>query len=315
MDKVKSKLINSVINNQFFCQTLANRTIKTIAPASHIENQSIAKLRTLKPLQLIIPKNLLSRSITYHANTDDIRFSLLKSALASRSSQDIIWALRGGYGSARLIERLLKLPKPSKEKLFIGFSDLTALHLFLSQQWQWKTIHGSVLTGLLDPSNNPNNYLKLAEIIAGKKTLQIEHLQPFNKQANLIKKIRGRLTGGNLSLIQTSIGTSWQIKSSGKIVFLEDTNEKGYQIDRMLNHLTQAGIFRNTKAIVFGDFGDDPQIDFALKRFALESVIPVFKTDQFGHRSNNFPLVYNSQATLIPIKNQKTSTLIMQLDE
>lgn len=297
-----TKKVNPVLQDPHFQQVFANRKIKLVAPASGFDPEKLQQLGSLKQLNIQIPDQLLSDDIIYHANNDEQRFQFLKDALFDKSKNTIVWSLRGGYGSARLIDRLKKLPKPKHEKVFIGYSDITALHLFLSQQWQWKTIHGSGLSAILSPDQDPQNFQKIADIISKKtSTLKINALMPLNKLAEKKRKISGRITGGNLSIIQTSVGTDWQIKADKKILFLEDTEMKGYQVDRILNQLNQAGVFKKTNAIIFGEFTNDGDefVNLALERFARDTHIPVFKTNQFGHGRVNHPLVYTVESDIV----------------
>lgn len=311
MEKEKNQPMNPVLLDPAFQQAFTNRKILLIAPASGIEPEKIQAIRTQTQLDIEVPNDIMVKAVPYHAQTDEQRFKFLKKALFTQSKKTILWTLRGGYGTARLIDKLENLPIPKQQKIFIGSSDITALHLFLSQRWGWHTIHGSGLSELTNVQKDPQNLLRIADIVAKRSTqAQINDLMPYNALAESTPKITGRLTGGNLSIIQTSLGTRWQIKTAGKIIFIEDVKEKGYKIDRALNHLRQAGIFAKAKAIVFGDFFDpaDEHVDFALKRFASEVNIPVFKTNQFGHGKMNYPLIYNSKSEIVD------STLKMKIE-
>jgi muramoyltetrapeptide carboxypeptidase len=313
----KKAEFNSALNDPHFQAALQPYTIQVVAPASGVDLDEVNALQSLKSLNIQIPRNLISNAITFHSNSDHERFRLLKKALISHQKNDIIWCLRGGYGSARIIDKLKTLPKPKTNKLFIGYSDITALHLFLSEHWGWKTVHGSVLVEILNSNKDPKNFYKLADIISRNVTeLTLEPLKPLNNLAMKSTKVSGRLTGGNLSIVQTSLGTDWQIKAAKKILFLEEVGEKGYQIDRSLNHLKQSGILNQTKAIVFGDCVDCKEDAFlALEWFSAETKIPVFKTEQFGHGKVNYPMVYNIKAEIVPIKDTKDFTLIMYLKD
>lgn len=312
----KKQEINAITQDKNFKEAFLNKTIDVVAPGSGTETKKIQMLQSLPCFNVNIPEKLVTNDIILHANIDAERFKFLKKSLFDNSKSKLVWCLRGGYGSARLIDALEKLPKPKNEKIFIGFSDVTALHLFLSQRWGWKTIHGAGLVEILNAEKDPTNFQKISEIISGKLVyLKINDLKPLNNQARRLKKISGVLSGGNISIVQSSIGTSWQIQTNGKILFLEDTGEKGYKIDRMLNHLKQAGLFRNIKAIVFGDFvnSEDNFVGFALERFALESNVPVFKSSQFGHGTMNCPLIYNSKSEIVFHHNNEDFSLIMHL--
>ncbi len=124
-----------------------NSTIDIIAPAGGISDPStLEKLKNLLGnWQLIsrISPDLFGPDLLC-ANSGEKRFQQLEEALTNTESH-AIWCLRGGYGCTRLIPYLLKLTAPKKCKLFIGFSDITALHLFLQQKWHWQTLHGPSL--------------------------------------------------------------------------------------------------------------------------------------------------------------------------
>lgn len=325
----EKKALNPVVYSSEFKEAIEDHPIRLIAPASGTDPIKIEQIRSFNHLNIQVPDNLMEENIAYHSNSDEVRYQQLKEALLDKSKKTVIWTLRGGYGTARLIDKLEKLPMPKQEKIFVGHSDITALHLFLTQRWNWKTIHGSGLAELVNPGKDPQNLQKIADIIAKKvKVAKLTGLKPINaaaqklipvskqgaKQGSKLKpvktqKISGRLTGGNLSIIQTSLGTPWQIKTAGKIVFLEDTGEKGYRIDRTFNHLRQAGLFKKAKAIILGDFTSpqDEHVETAIKRFAAELNIPVFKTEQFGHGKVNYPLLYQAKSEIV-LTNILTNT-------
>lgn len=287
--------------------------INVVAPASGADSKTLSDLKNIKALNLNMPAKCFSKGDSpFLASTDEIRFNCLKDALYNEAS-NIVWSLRGGYGSARLIPDLLKLSKPNKEKFFIGYSDITALHLFLSQEWGWKTIHGTNVAGLLKPEQDQGNFIKLAEILQGKvKQAVINDLAALNNVAKPTELVSGKLTGGNLTMVLSSIGTRWQIKTAGKILFLEDINVAPYQLDRALIQLKQAGLLENIKAIIFGTFDKDSKLTMlVLRNFATNLKVPVFKTDRFGHEKINDPIIYNTDSKIIG--NGEKFKLIMDL--
>ncbi len=304
--------LNVSLKESGFKQAFIGKKVIVVTPGSGIERHKIKKVKLLEKHLGFIRSYELSDVIPYHAHTDRYRFLQFKQALSGKSK--IIWSLRGGYGAARIIPELDKLPIPKNKKIFIGYSDNTALHLFLTQKWHWQTIHGEGLSGLLDPQKDPLNFIKIAEIINRQvKHAKINNLVPLNIAAQHINVISGSLTGGNLTLIQNSIGTSWQIKAKNKILFLEDVKEAGYKLDRTLTHLQQAGVFKYVKAIVFGNFVEgDQYVDLALTRFATECKVPVFKTHEFGHAIINYPLIYNSKSK-IKRQSKESYELVMQI--
>lgn len=279
--------------NAEFISATKGLKIHVVAPASGTTEPLMRDLYNIKNIELIIPRHCFDRPSAFHSNSDDIRFKCFKDAILDPTSR-IIWALRGGYGSAKIISELKKLPRPP-QKIFIGFSDNTALHLFLTQEWGWATIHGAGIVELLSPDKDRLNFVKLAKILTSKTHKpQISGLKPVNSIAQNALPIKGSLTGGNMTIVQTSIGTDWQIQAQDKIIFLEDVSIKPYQVDRGLLHLKQAGVFNKVKAIIFGNFDDDnKEVVEILKSFADNLNIPVFKTNRFGHRKINDPIIYN----------------------
>lgn len=127
---------------------------------------------------------------------------------------------------------------------------------------------------------------------------------PLNTLAEKSHTLHASVTGGNLCLVQTSLGTNWQVDARKKILFLEEVGERGYRIDRMLEQLQQANVFKGTRAIIFGDFleGEEPDgsslVNPVLKRFAQRLDLPVIQIKGIGHGHVNFPLPLGTKATL-----------------
>ena len=294
---------------------LNNVTIDLISPASKVPD--LQALTKIPNLNFNIPKNSKqATSLTFLSAGDKERFADLKEALYD-TPNNIIWCARGGYGSARLIDNLFQLSKPNKEKMFIGYSDITALHLFLSQHWGWKTIHAAVPLELFMPDKDPKNFTLLADLINHKaSSCSIDDLQPINNIAKQITTpIVGFTTGGNLTIIQTSIGTKWQIDSKNKILFVEDIDLLGYQVDRALYQLLQVGIFKDAKAIIFGTFSRGDELVWrVITEFCNSKLtIPAYKSQQFGHDRFNRPIIYNARSE-IKDKDKQYKQLIMYLE-
>tara|TARA_R110002095_G_scaffold201475_1_gene182359 strand:- start:972 stop:1877 length:906 start_codon:yes stop_codon:yes gene_type:complete len=236
---------------------------------------------------------------------DEQRFLNIKEALYAEDS-NLIWCLRGGCGTSRLLPNLLSLEPPKKKKTLIGFSDVTALHLFLTQHWDWKTIHGPTLNSLIANGAQTNSVISaLDHLIQGETTSIDLPLTPLNEGAHLQHLLQGHLAGGNLALTQRSMGTPWQLDTSGKILFFEDVNEAPYRIAEILDHLKHASLFKNAQAVIFGQFtseNPDENYETLLKHilfdFAQEANFPVFSDLAVGHTNNNHPLQLNAPVTL-----------------
>ncbi len=276
-------------------------SVEIIAPASRCSDKDLTNLKGLLEswqLNCIIADNIFGSDLLC-ANTDEARFKSLKNALKNTKTKAIICA-RGGYGSMRLIPELAKITPPVSPKLFVGMSDITALNLYLQQQWQWPTLHGALSIDKFSP----------ASIAAVKSILfgEVPHVEfsgsPLNAFAEKNHAIEASVTGGNLCLVQTSIGTAWQMNADNKIILLEEIGERGYRVDRMLEHLHQANIFKDASAIVFGDLLEGKESDGSsliepvLKRFAQTCKIPVVKINGVGHGHVNFPVPLGTKAKL-----------------
>jgi muramoyltetrapeptide carboxypeptidase len=281
--------------------------VHVIAPAS---NSPINKLQDgLKWLEEIglcpdVPSDIVQTDLFFAA---PLSSQLLHMKAALESDAKAIWCLRGGYGSMRLIPHLKKMKPPKKPKLFIGFSDITALHLFFSQEWNWPVIHGHTVSQMSpETRNSPDRELLRKMIFGTVQSHTYKGLLPMNHLAEKSQLILGEITGGNLRILQSSLGTDWELQAKGKILFLEDVGERGYSIDRMLEQLVQAGIIdKGLKAVIFGDFTEGLERDGkdltwdALQRFAERAPYPVLRGLPSGHgRNANYPLPFNTRCEL-----------------
>ena len=282
--------------------------VDIVAPASASTNRGLEKaIQFVESLGLVprVPKDIFGGDNKFCSQSDKYRFRHLQKAIYAKDSK-AIWSLRGGWGSARLLPRLTRLKAPEQSKIFIGYSDITSLHLFFNFSWNWPTIHGSMLEEL--GGRGQVNHRELSDfqkLIFGETDfLQYKGLIPLNNPAHQKKTIKGVIVGGNLTVIQSSLGTPWQMSSRGKIVAIEDIGERGYRVDRMLVHLEQAGFFQGARAIVFGDFVGCEESDSsnlwkeAQNLFAKKSPTPVLKGLPFGHGDSQRPLPLFTPAQL-----------------
>ena len=222
------------------------------------------------------------------AAPDASRHRILHRALR-RADSRVVWCVRGGYGSQRLLPRLARGPVPGPRKLLVGFSDLTALHVFINQHWGWPTLHAATVADLGSGRLSQSSLGELCRLVAGRTSHLSVRLRPLNPAARRARVIGGMLVGGNLKTIQSLVGTPFSLRPAGCILMVEDTGERGYAIDRMLVQLVQAGILRGVRAIVFGQLtgGLEPDGRFTgtdvVARFAERMRIPVLGGAPFGH--------------------------------
>jgi muramoyltetrapeptide carboxypeptidase len=231
--------------------------------------------------------------LPFYSNVREIRLEQLKDTLLDPTI-DIIWTFRGGTGAPEIAIPAMDII-PNGKKIMIGFSDITALHLLFNQHYKVPSIHGPVLTSLLD--KHPEMIEKIKEILAGKK--QSIKLTPQNDAAK--KDISGELIGGNLTMLATMIGTKLEPQMEGKILVLEEVNDPGYKIRRVFTQLEQSGKIANLAACILGDFtGGDKDVEWAINDFIERNPnLPIYRTSGIGHGDVNIPLVFGKKATII----------------
>ncbi len=249
------------------------------------------------------PKNIFNKNSLF-SQDDETRFQFLKMALSNTES-DYVWCVRGGFGSIRLIPSLLKMRKPVKEKLFIGLSDITSLHLFLNQVWNWPTLHGPMLDRLGSKPPPLKFQKELRDLVTGHKNeIAFSNLKPLNAAARKAGRIKGQVCGGNLITLQSSIGTKIEWQTKNKILFIEEIGERGYRVDRVFEHFKQLGMWSQPKALIFGDFtgGSEPNgkdyVPRVLKEFSESQKFPIFKGIQSGHGVIQRPVPFNTDSVL-----------------
>lgn len=179
----------------------------------------------------------------------------------TRQDVDAIICARGGYGCTRILPlldwgRIAANPKP-----FVGYSDVTALHMALWERCRLPTFHGPIAESLhlQSPASLAGLWRSLASPVTGPVANP-----PGTGQLKTVSggQAEGRLLGGNLSLLAALAGTPWEPDTRGAILLLEDVGEQPYRLDRMLTQLIQAGLLTRAAGIVLGDFTDcDPEPD------------------------------------------------------
>lgn len=249
-----------------------------------------------------IPKNLIQKHFL-HSNSDEKRFGFLKNAIEAKDSK-VIWCLRGGYGSNRLLPYLDKV-KPKQQKLLVGISDITSLHVYFEQKWNWPTLHASVLDRMGSGKVPPKIEKETMDMIFGKTTsVEFKKIKAMNEIAVKMKPVKSSVVGGNLITLQSTLGTPYQLNLDGKILFIEDLGERGYRVDRVLEQFSQAGLFKKCKGLIIGEFlgGDEPNgkplWPQVFKSWAERLDIPVFSGMEAGHGVIQRPLPLYTKAVL-----------------
>jgi muramoyltetrapeptide carboxypeptidase len=236
----------------------------------------------------------------FYANTLKKRVADFKKAIQNDRVK-IIWCLKGGYGSAEVANELLDL-RMTTPKILIGFSDITALHVFFQKNFAMPSIHGNNIYSILE---QPESFEQILQVLSGKtSTLEIS---PINDLAKNAEKIQGIITGGNLKVLLTLIGTPLQPNFDDKILILEDVHEKGYAIMRHLMQLKYAKLLNKVKALIFADFSkSDEFCEQVIHEFSKDMNIPIFRAKNFGHGEKNIAITLGVNC-IINAKNRTLS--------
>jgi muramoyltetrapeptide carboxypeptidase len=243
---------------------------------------------------------------SYHqfAGTDEERTADLQRALNSKTAKAILFA-RGGYGTVRITDGLDWKRFVKNPKWLIGFSDLTVLHSHIHRHGMVQTLHAPMAFNL--PSQNASCQHVLKETLFGSPLrYSLSKLPPNLEKLNRKGKAKGRLVGGNLSVLYSVLGSASDIETDGKILFLEDLDEYLYHVDRMMMNLKRNGKLKNLAGLIVGGMNDmkDNEIPFGktaeeiIREAVEEYAYPVFFGFPAGHLPSNYPLILGSEVTL-----------------
>jgi muramoyltetrapeptide carboxypeptidase len=224
----------------------------------------------------------------YLAGSDARRLAELRAALADPGIR-AVFCVRGGYGATRLLAELAAHAPQGAPKPLVGFSDITALHLWLQAHGRI-SIHGPVLTQLHRLALS--THARLFELL--------ESARPAAPLAGTATYVggtaEGPLLGGNLSVLTRLLGTPFMPPLDGAILLLEDQGERPYRLDRMWTHLRLAGVFERARGIALGSFTscEEPEAGYTsaevLRELAQSEGLPCAAGFPVGHGEVNEPV-------------------------
>ena len=191
----------------------------------------------------------------YLAGSDQARLQDFHDAFAD-PEVDAIFCLRGGYGTPRLLDKIDFDLLRRHPKLFVGYSDITALHSSIARHAGFVTFHGplfksDLLAGKQAPTEQALWRMLRGELGAGD---ELPHPARWPLTTVVPGVAQGPLVGGNLAMLSATLGTPHEFISEGKVLFLEDVNEPLYRVDRFLTHLRLAGKLEGVRGVIVGDF-------------------------------------------------------------
>ena len=289
-------------------------TVGLIEPAGFTDDEFDLKivLETVKAMGLVPkPAPHLAARYGYLAGRDEARAADVNAMFADDKVR-AIFAVRGGWGSARILPHLDFDRIRANPKLLIGFSDITALHMALAARAGFTTIHGPNAASSWG-SLSWNAFRELA-FNAGRPL----YTNPLGTDDRLVQrsgrtrsfgggKASGPLLGGNLTVLTSLMGTPYLPDFDGAILFLEDTDEAEYRIDRMLTQLALGGVLRKVAGVVFGQCTSCRTSGGSYGGFTLSEVlkqhlaplgVPAFQGALIGHVPNQFSIPIGVRAEI-----------------
>jgi muramoyltetrapeptide carboxypeptidase len=297
-------------------------TIGITAPAGFItldEIQSAINKMNEWGCNVKVGNTIGKKDFTY-GGTDVERLADFQQMLDDNSVKAIMCA-RGGYGCVRIIDKINFNQFQENPKWIIGFSDITVLHSHINRNYNVATIHSKMCNSFPDDWSNAEQVQidsidSIRKCLVGEKIIYTATANANNKKGS----VTGELVGGNLRTIENLTGSDSDILTKNKILFLEDTGEYLYSIDRMFWNLKRTGKLEKLKGLIIGGFKakkDDPGEEFGktIEEIVLEKITeydyPVCFDFPVGHQKNNVALkcgvshiltVNNSETTLTPKK-------------
>ncbi len=285
-----------------------------VAPGSYISEEELQdSIKNLNQLgfETTHSEKILLQS-GYFAGSDKDRADDLMEKFLDKSVKGIVCA-RGGYGCSRILPMLDYDVIRSNPKILIGYSDITALLYGIYQKSGLITFHGPVGTSSFN-DYSVDNFKRVLMNPERSKTFKNstsgEDENVYGVTSIVKGKGKGRLVGGNLSIMVSLIGTEYDVDYSGKIIFIEEVGEEPYRVDRMLTQLIQAGKFDHAAGIMMGIFRKcevKENSDLTAKSFNLMEVlqdrfgnfkIPVVYGMSFGHVKDKFTIPFGALAEL-----------------
>lgn len=267
------------------------------------ENEISTGISTLKSwgLNVLEASNLYNKDGRYAGSLGE-RVKGLQEIVDNPEVKAIFMA-RGGYGAAQVIPYIKWDKMLENPKWLIGYSDVTAIHITLNNSGL-ETILGPMMVGFTKDANS----------LSALKQQLFGNFEKYEMETNsncVTGTATGRLVGGNLSLIYSLGGTPFDLNTMNSILFIEDTGEANYSVDRMLLNLQESGKLENIKGVIVGQIikgtqGSDLPINEIVKKYFGNLNIPIIYGFQNGHDTQNLPLMLGSEVT-ISVDNEKAS--------
>ncbi|MDP4084375.1 MAG: LD-carboxypeptidase [Bacillota bacterium] len=253
-------------------------------------------------LKVILGKHL-EKSIGYIAGTDNERLEDFHSVFENNEVKAVICA-RGGYGSAKFANQINYDLIKKNPKIFMGYSDITFLHTAIGRQTGMVTFHGPMVCS--DFGQETLSSITYHSIQLLFEPMIMAYTEMISPLETIVEGVaRGPVTGGNLTLLTSTLGTKFELDTVGKLLFVEEIGEEPRCVDRMLNQLYMAGKLNHISGFLIGDFHECESKD--VKSFTVKEVLdyyiklvskPSMSGFKMGHCSPNICIPLGVTATL-----------------
>ena len=292
-------------------------TVSIISPASPISREKLEKgISYLENLGYNVrPGKHIYAQKGYLSGIDEERVSDLHELFCDNDVK-AIFCSRGGYGSIRILDLVDYELIRRNPKIFIGYSDITAIEVSMLAKTGLVTFYGPMIVPDSDNEMDLSAFDFLFKII----TSQSSFYKIDISSQNVVKKgnSKGILIGGCLSVFSSLLGTDYMPDLEGAIIFFEDIDEEPYRIDKYLNQLRLCGLFDNASGFVFGRFVncesrqenyEGPTVDDVINEIMSGVKVPVIKNIDFGHIKGKLTIPMGIKATI------DTDKLYISFDE
>lgn len=277
-------------------------TVGIIAPARKVvpaETVPFKALMQREGFRVVETDNLYGSDRQFSGSVEE-RLCDIQQVFMDRELK-AVFAVRGGYGTAQLLQGMDWELVRENPKWVVGFSDVTALHSSIGKFME--TLHGPMpFSMVMEEPQDDTSFGHLLEVLRGEKMNYSLDGHPLDHQG----EARGRLTGGNLSVLYSLAGSRYEPEYEGSILFLEDLDEYLYHIDRMMTNFELRDIFKKIAGLVVGDFSGMHDNEAPFGKNALEIIaekahkynVPAKFGFPAGHKKSNFPLIFGRVSTL-----------------
>ena len=280
--------------------------IGIVCPASGDSNETIdLYINKFKNLGFKVKEGKYIREKNnYLSGTDKERAEDINEMFQDSNVKAII-CFRGGYGSIRMIKYLDLKAIKNNPKPFFGYSDITLLLNYLNKSTGLITYHAPMIKSNFENEETLQSLLKVLTNQNTKTTLEIDLNKFSNVKSYSTKKICGKISGGNLSIICSSLKTPYEIDTYNKILLIEEVNEEPYSIDRLLSQLIYSGKLKKVKCILIGHITPKSAVlDNIIEDFLLPLNIPLITGIPIGHDYPNITLPIGQKCS-IDFKDKK----------